>query len=915
MNIRFGKAAWIMLIILAVGLWLSRSVQAKRLDDFEKGMDAFNSARYQEAVDYLRIALTTETMLGNSESEALCLRNIGAAYGLLCEYEKALSYYGKALEIFRRLGDIKNESRCLMNIGLSYKNLWQYAKALSYYTEALAISRRLGDLKGEGGCLLNIGTAYNDLCDDYEKALSYYGKALEIFRKLGDVKNESRCLLNIGISYSNLCEYEKALSYYAEALAISRRLGDLKTEGNCLNNVGVVYAKLGQHEKALSHYGKALKISRIIRDKQVENDCLFNICEAYDSLGQHEKAFSCLQNVLSISRTVGDLKGEVYCLIKIGDIYRLFGQNDKALSIYQKALAITRTISSLKDEAHCLFAIGTIYANSGSYHKSISCYKKALAIQRKLGYVIGEMDCIKNIGLVTLLWGEFLESDTHFDSVIKAFEAIRGHLKTDNDRESFQANFQICYCLLAAARLAQGNQRGAFEVIERGRSKSFLDLLGTRGLKARRVNMKIEQIVDKERQISRMLKKHVELASAPVGIKTRSALKAVNQEISGFDKKRLELIDQLCREDPELGALMVVDPPKLKEIQSLISDGTALVEFFHPGELNISGKRQNQLWVFVVRSKGLEFEAVDVPRFKLEKTLNELVVLLSDESSDREAVIATSHKLYQWLIRPIEPILERIRSDTLVFVPWGPMFKIPFSTLAPEKGESLLASRNIVTAPSAGVYRFLKKKQASGRKKIFAIGNPDTALIPLLGAEQEVMEISGMFRKSMIRTRGHATESIIKSGYDALGNPDVVHFACHGIFNEKVPQLSHLALTPDQKNDGNLEMHEIFGLDWKGVSLVTLSSCSSGKGKLGAGNDLIGLTRGFMFAGAPAVLCSLWDVDDEATRALMKEFYSNYLSGMSKPRALRKAQESIKKMLKWSHPYYWSAFVLFGNWE
>jgi len=130
-----------------------------------------------------------------------------------------------------------------------------------------------------------------------------------------------------------------------------------------------------------------------------------------------------------------------------------------------------------------------------------------------------------------------------------------------------------------------------------------------------------------------------------------------------------------------------------------------------------------------------------------------------------------------------------------------------------------------------------------------------------------------------------------------------------------VPEFSHLALTPDQENDGKLEMHEIFSLDWKGVSLVTLSACSSGKGKLGSGNDLIGLTRGFMFAGAPSVLCSLWNVDDEATHVLMSRFYKNYLEGITKPAALRKAQAYMMQSDKWSHPYYWSAFVLFGDWK
>ena len=206
------------------------------------------------------------------------------------------------------------------------------------------------------------------------------------------------------------------------------------------------------------------------------------------------------------------------------------------------------------------------------------------------------------------------------------------------------------------------------------------------------------------------------------------------------------------------------------------------------------------------------------------------------------------------------------------------------------------------------------KKRASGRDRICAIGNPKSAMVPLPAAEKEAKEIAQLFKGSNVRTRARATESLLKSGYEGLGRPDVIHFACHGIFNEKAPELSHLALTPDQKNDGKLEMHEIFDLDWKGLSLVTMSACSSGNGKLGAGNDLVGLTRGFMFAGAPSILCSLWDVDDDATKVLMVNFYKNYLGGMSKPESLRRAQVAMMKNPKWSHPYYWSAFVLFGDW-
>jgi len=483
------------------------------------------------------------------------------------------------------------------------------------------------------------------------------------------------------------------------------------------------------------------------------------------------------------------------------------------------------------------------------------------------------------------------------------------------ERTGFQSTLPNVYANLAAARLAQGDQPGVFEAVERGRAKSFLDLLGTRAAATKRSKNQTEHIAKTANKLAGLREKNLKLASAPVGSKTRSASNALNERISELDKQRLKLIDQLRIADPELGSLVVVDPPTLKEIQGLLPRGIALVEYFHRGKHTVSGKEQDQLWIFVVHAGGLHFKAVDVSKSDLKKALEKYAKFVADESSNPQSFETFGAKLYKWLIEPIEPILQLTDSETLVIVPWGPMFKIPFAALAPKGGKPLGAKKNIVIAPSAGVYRYLVKKRASGRKNILAIGNPKTAMTPLPGAEKEAREIAGLFGKSTIYTKNKATEGLIKKGYATLGRPDVIHLACHGIFNERAPQLSHLALTPDQKNDGKLEMHELFDLDWRGVSLVTMSACSSGKGKLGAGDDLVGLTRGFMFAGAPSILCSLWDVDDEATRSLMVSFYKNYLSGMSKPEALRKAQISMMSNKKWSHPYYWSAFVLFGDWE
>ena len=870
--------------------------------------------QYEKALQYHQEALDAGRKIGDVEGEAGYFTNIGLVYYELGEYQKAIEYHQKALEICKRIGKGKEEGSALTNIGVAYHKLVQYQTALVYHQKALAVASKVGDTKGEAGALTHIGLVHDKL-GHYQKAIEYHQKALLIGRKINDVEVEMIAHGNIGLAYSDLGQYQKALEYQQKALDVDRKIEDVKGEGRSLTNIAGVYLNLGQYQKAFECYQKALNIKRKTGDVRGEGRALTNIGVICYELGQYLRAIECYQRALDIHRKMGDIEGEGAVTRNIGAVYDILGQHQKAIEWYQRALDIEKKTGNMRGEGRALTNIGVAYSKLSQYQKALEYYRKAIAICRKIGDLKGEGTTLHNLGCSILSAGKPNQAEMHLESAVEVWESIRRQVKTGRERTGFQSTLPGVYGSLAAARLARGDQHGAFEAVERGRAKSFLDLLATRAAGTKRSKKRTAEIAKTERQLAAVREKTVELASAPVGAKTRAARTTVDQQISELNKKRLELIDQLRKSDPELGSLVVVDPPTLNEIQALLPPGIAMVEYFHPGKHTVSGREHDQLWIFVLLSGGLHFKAVDVSKSDLEKALEKYAKLVADGSSNPKSVEAAGAKLYKWLIEPIEPLSQLTDSETLVIVPWGSMFKVPFAALGPKAGKPLGVKKSIVMAPSAGVYRYLVKKRLSGRGKVLAIGNPKTAMTPLPGAEKEAREIAGLFGKSTIYTKNKATEVLIKKDYAALGRPDVVHLACHGLFNEAAPQLSHLALTPDQKNDGKLEMHELFDLDWRGVSLVTMSACSSGKGKLGAGDDLVGLTRGFMFAGAPSILCSLWDVDDEATRTLMVSFYKNYLSGMSKPEALRKAQVAMQKNKKWSHPYFWSAFVLFGDWE
>jgi len=255
---------------------------------------------------------------------------------------------------------------------------------------------------------------------------------------------------------------------------------------------------------------------------------------------------------------------------------------------------------------------------------------------------------------------------------------------------------------------------------------------------------------------------------------------------------------------------------------------------------------------------------------------------------------------------------DGIRTKRLIVVPHGALHKVPFAAL--NDGKQFMVDKYALSvAPSSTVLEYVVKKRNRNRGRFLAFANPNTDYVPLGFAEIEVNNISGLFSKKEIYSRGEATEGKAKG---RTSSPDIIHFACHGEFNDKQPMQSGLLLSKDADNDGYLQVHEIFGLDLRNANLVVLSACDTGLSKIYGGDDLVGLSRGFIYAGTPSLIATLWEVADRSTAILMKEFYKNwYTKGLSKPEALRQAQLKLKAMPEYRHPFYWAPFIIIGDWR
>jgi CHAT domain-containing protein len=216
--------------------------------------------------------------------------------------------------------------------------------------------------------------------------------------------------------------------------------------------------------------------------------------------------------------------------------------------------------------------------------------------------------------------------------------------------------------------------------------------------------------------------------------------------------------------------------------------------------------------------------------------------------------------------------------------------------------------------PSATTLKYLQENahiaQEASRESALIFGNPTTELPPLAYAVSEAQVIGTLF-KTAVHTSAEASEAQL---WDSVQNVGVLHLAAHGEYNEANALYSAIVLAPGGEHDGRLETWEIFGLPLKGTDLVTLSACQTSVGDLSRGDELVGLTRAFFFAGTPTVISSLWQVDDAATETLMIAFYRHWKKeGMSKAEALQAAQADVRANPRWASPFYWAGFVLNGH--
>ena len=462
---------------------------------------------------------------------------------------------------------------------------------------------------------------------------------------------------------------------------------------------------------------------------------------------------------------------------------------------------------------------------------------------------------------------------------IEVIEQQRSTINTETSKIGFVGDKQDVYSGLISTLFAAGRYAGAFEYVERAKARALVDLLAER-----------QRFAPKERDPGEILEMLAQLASLEAETRVLDASMTANQ-LAGRRRSVTEARQNIVSRAPELASLVTVSALSAADIQGLIGDDEALVDYFY---------QAGELFAFVVTRgavRGVKLDSGD-----LSDTVAVFRDALAEYKSDSYRPVA--REMYDRLIAPLAEMLGRPK---LTIVPHGVLHYLPFNAL--HTGEEFLIDRYAIRLlPSASVLKYLKGWDRPLAQEILVLGNPDLGdpKWDLKGTEAEALEIGRTWSGSTVLLRKNASETVVKK---AGGHFRYLHIASHGKFHSDRPLDSGILLAADGENDGRLTVSELYDLELN-ADLVTLSACETGLGEVRNGDDIVGLTRGFLYAGARAIVASLWPVSDDATRDLMTRFYAK-LQSVGKREGLRQAQIETRK--KYPHPYFWAAFQITGS--
>lgn len=906
-----------------------------------------------------------KTVFANSEQVKLCSADF-LFYRGKEEKKKTTELATKhSIELFEEAlviyDNLQSEKRnwVLLQLGRSYSSLGQSSKAIEKFEYVVGSSEQ----EQKAFALNLLGLAFYDR-GETQKALEILNQALPLLRIIEDKETEADTLSSIGSTYWLMLSPEKARDYYYEALIIWEKLGLNEDLG--LHNLATVCDDLGQYDTAEKYYRKALEIIKENGDKESELITTIMFARNRSFVGKTDISESLYKRCLELVDIVGNVRIKGILLSELANMHVSLGNIASAKYLYEQTLVLVERSDDKKAEAIANIGLGKVYSLLGKDDEGLEYLTKGLKVIREVGEQLIEMDGLYGMALIYAKEGKVRESLEVTKNILSILESIRSRLYTFKSKTAYFASVRDYYGLYIdnLFKLKENNiVEKTFVASEKARARAFAESLN-------QINVEVDKqlepkLKEQHRELLSLLSSKLEqrLDVTKTGSKSKNSLRLVDAEIDQISEKLERVEKVITKSNLQYGTLKYFSGINLKETQRLIDKDTVLVEYF-------LGRNYSYVWLisntFAEVYQLAKEEEISAIAVNIQSLINARVKKEKFETPEEKAKrikladTQLEDELQSLSDLILRPIMEKIKGKRLLVVADGALNYIPFAALKDptDKSKRLLVDHEVVNIQSMTVFSVLEKQKSYSVSQeqvmtIFAdpvFNSSDTRLTnkeaskELLalkdGHTRKIEDLSGFDRYSddrLIHSRKEAEyllrilpSSQIKAFLDFsadLGNlrsegtarSKIVHMATHGLFSEEHPELSGLMLSRfDEKGDtqnGFISASEIYSLKLQ-AELVVLSACQTGLGKNIKGEGVVGLTRGFMFAGAKKVIVSLWNVNDKATSELMTIFYQKYLlEHKTAGQALREAQLGLIKSPEWENPYYWAAFTMYGNYK
>ncbi|WP_297099807.1 CHAT domain-containing tetratricopeptide repeat protein [uncultured Draconibacterium sp.] len=885
------------------------------------------------------------------------LRREGAYLTGEGKHNEALEVFKEYLEYRKKIYGNKNYylATAYYSIGISYKNLGENDKALENYmlSEKNMFLREPLNYGLLGNLYINIGNAYRAKLD-YSNAEKYFKQALSSYQSQTpvDLEDVAKAYYAIAEIYYTTYNHQMVIDIAKECYF----LADTSIQIYFDNILGGSFYSLNNYNKADSYYQHAIELTEQYYGISLDLAYAYlNYADFLSRINRYEIAVENLSFAYKILEEKQKTSGT-----ELSNYYEFEG------NIYRDKTINTQEINRFKKEKR------------QNLHKSIDSYKKALTALEvdnnnpeksdiQIQQTRSLVDCI---GLIKVIGDVYLEIalldnenkgpdfGENLDYAISCYNNTsnliqQARKEISNDESKIQLSnlqYQTISKIIETAYLAynySANQEFleiAFNNSEQLKSSALFDKISNE--LAQENSLIPDSLLELERKLNNTIANYSELQYEELNYDEpdSSLLEEYNDEIFNASRQRDELNRYMEESYPDYYQLKYSNSTlSLNEIQDKVDRKEAIVEYFlaEPSAENADNDADTltSLYTFFITKDNIEFHKKTLINNELQ-ALEETFRFMSStdymftHNEDAKRYCVSSNRLYNLLVAPYE---QDITEKHLTIIPDGKLNYIAFDGLLkslPDTSEAirfnelnyLVKDVNINYANSVNI--FLKNKASKPRlrnhtlafapeynSEEFKMTGTSYKLAPLPGVQKEVDDIANSVNTTIFRSR-EATEQNFR---EQSGNFDILHLAMHAYINDSLPAYSRLAFsqnadTTTLDNDGWLNTADIYNLDLN-ASMTVLSACNTGVGKLQKGEGLMSLARGFLYAGCPSVVMSLWEVEDVAGTKIMTSFYKYLKAGKTKDEALRLAklkylEESNSRL---AHPHYWMSFKCIGD--